>query len=361
MNILFLGTYRQADGWGYASYDYLQALKTTSHNITARPIFLGKNLRSDLPDDIIRMEEKTYSSYDLIIQNTLPQYFEYTNTPRSLGLFFIEVKSGPFFVWKRYIDLMDECWLSSQLEINYLRNAGVSTKLTKINMPIDTSIFKQAYKPLPGIPQDTFNFYFIGEYTHRKDIMALIVAFQREFRSDEPVELIIKTSGNLENIRKDMENLKYTLKLYSQQYCYKEEKVITHFLSQEEMCQLHTACDCFVIPSSGEACCRPAMEAMGFGNTPIVNKNTGMTEFVTDKTGYLVNSYETPILSPSSPISELYDGKSTWFKIDIIDLQKKMRMAYQNQSHKQIKAKLGKKKIMDFDYKKIGEQIKNIL
>ena len=40
-NILFVGPYRQADGWGFASHDYLMSLLTTEHNIASAPIYLN--------------------------------------------------------------------------------------------------------------------------------------------------------------------------------------------------------------------------------------------------------------------------------------------------------------------------------
>ncbi len=41
MNILFVGPYRQPDGWGMATRSYIKALATKHKNITTRPVYLA--------------------------------------------------------------------------------------------------------------------------------------------------------------------------------------------------------------------------------------------------------------------------------------------------------------------------------
>ena len=83
---------------------------------------------------------------------------------------------------------------------------------------------------------------------------------------------------------------------------YKSVQFLTGRCTTKELYQLHNSCDCFVMPSSGEACCIPALEAMGFSNPVITNRNTGTTQYVNNKNGWLVDSHEVPLVISDTPI-----------------------------------------------------------
>ena len=40
---------------------------------------------------------------------------------------------------------------------------------------------------------------------------------------------------------------------------------VDYYISEEDIYSIHSSCDCFVMPSYGEAWCIPAFDAMGFG------------------------------------------------------------------------------------------------
>ncbi len=52
MNGLFVGPYRQNDGWGMASRDYIKAISTQIPNLTTRPVYFTNNI-VDVPKDIV--------------------------------------------------------------------------------------------------------------------------------------------------------------------------------------------------------------------------------------------------------------------------------------------------------------------
>ena len=57
-NILYIGPYRQNDGWGYAARDYLLSLLTTEHNISAVPIYLNYSAAYQISNPLIQKAEK---------------------------------------------------------------------------------------------------------------------------------------------------------------------------------------------------------------------------------------------------------------------------------------------------------------
>jgi glycogen synthase len=118
------------------------------------------------------------------------------------------------------------------------------------------------------------------------------------------------------------------------------------------------------MPSYGESFCRPAAEALCLGKNPIVNKNTGMKDFINNENGFLVNSYKTPVILDHHPIAgnnDYYNANQYWYKIDIYDLMAKMRQAYtmhkkHNDSWKE-KSKIGIGSKEIFSYETIGKNL----
>ena len=70
-NILFLGPYRQNDGWGLAARDYVRSLLTTGHNIHCQPVYMSNNISpaQEIESDILASENNTLQTYDIVIQN----------------------------------------------------------------------------------------------------------------------------------------------------------------------------------------------------------------------------------------------------------------------------------------------------
>ena len=56
MNGLFIGPYRQNDGWGMASRDYIRAIATQIPNLTTRPIYFTNNI-IDIDNDVAQHEK----------------------------------------------------------------------------------------------------------------------------------------------------------------------------------------------------------------------------------------------------------------------------------------------------------------
>ncbi len=366
LNILFIGPYRQDDGWGHGSMDMLKSLLKTSHNITSRPIYMGNaHLPDDkIPDHIKDTEKNVQVKYDVVIQQALPHIFTRLPNTCNIGMFALEPKSVRKSSWFDKINQMDKIFVWSEHEKNCLENDQITPPVFNINHPIDIDKFNTSYEPLPSLlPNGNFRFYFIGEYIQRKNIRGLITAFHREFGVNESVELIIKTSCNPQQVKQDHQTLKNQLRLYKQDDMYKSVQFLTGRCTTKELYQLHNSCDCFVMPSSGEACCIPALEAMGFSNPVITNRNTGTTQYVNNKNGWLVDSHEVPLVISDPPIPEVHDGYNSWYEIDIIDLQTKMREAYEcKDGIFELKQEEAKNTVLNNHfYEKVGEKIEQIL
>jgi glycosyltransferase involved in cell wall biosynthesis len=323
MNILFVGPYRQEDGWGQAARNLISSLLTTEHDITLRPLYLANTKLFN--SDVYNKLEKKSGKFDIIIQNCLPEYFSYTHGAKNIGFFCSETKGLENTPWIKHCNLMDEIWVHSGVEKNELEFSGVKTKVVAIGGAIDISKFQN---PPQRTYKEDFVFYFIGN-GERKNLRALIIAFHLEFGRNEPVELVIKTSGNEQNIRQYIQGIKQELGLYPNIEQYKQEQIIVKHLTEEELVQLHINGDCFVMPSRGEAWCIPALDAMGFGNIPVVTEGTGMSHFISHGVnGYTVSAEQTPATSIERPLPYIYTGNEYWEEIGINSLMCNMRDAY---------------------------------
>ena len=152
-------------------------------------------------------------------------------------------------------------------------------------------------------------------------------------------------------------NIKKQFGLYKNIEQYKKEILIPSRLSEQELNQLHVNCNCFISTSHGEAWCRPALDALGFGKTPIVTDNTGMIDFINDSNGWVVKSHKTPVLAMNKPLAYLYTSRETWYNIDILELQRAMREAYENKALRIKKSAQGIRDIQNYSYAAIGQKL----
>ena len=333
------------DGWGDSAYNIIKSLCTTDVDLTLRHIYLSNCLlRQDQLLD--NLESKTHNKYDVIIQNCLPEFFSYYHGSKNIGFLSTETCRLNTTPWIPYLNLMDEIWVHSTIEIKHLQNAGCTTPIYSIGSATDVSQFDIPKQP--RLAQD-FTFYSIGN-GERKNFEALILAFYLEFARNEPVELLIKTSNNL-----SLSEYISKLGIYKNIEQYKPIHLVNQYLSEEQLINLHQTCDCFIMPSRGEAWCRPALDALGYGNTPIVTANTGMIDFINDKNGWVVTSKEVPIIAQQKPLPYLYTARDTWYEIDVLELCKAMRQAYiSNKS----KSSIGISTVKElYSYQNIGKEL----
>jgi len=375
MNILFIAPYRQLDGWGYAAYDYAKSLLTTDHNVAIKPIYMANVGRRDTIDDELSIAEKRqFDKIDVVIQNVIPPYISYLNVPLNIAWCMFETKHIQQS-WMRQLNIVDALFTATKPEKQQLIDEGYKKPVFCTNNGIDIEKYNKEYNTERvsqtfQLKPNTFKFYFIGEYIQRKNIEDLVLAFYREFHFRENVDLVIKTNrAGLEGyilknkVYNDIVNLRNNMRIYQNPQYYKNPIIITDRLSDDDMCALHQACDCFVMPSFGESLCRPALDALGFGKTPIVSDLTGMRDYIDDNVGWVVRSTLTPVVTNEPPMKDIYTSNELWASPDILSLQKAMREAYNMWVNKTIIQKqiAGLDVIKKFSYKTVGENINNAI
>lgn len=373
MKVLYVGCYREGTGWGQAAVDYILAMDSVGIDVVPRAVKLN-NKQPELPQRILELESKDSSGSDVCIQHVLPHMMDYNSRfKKNIALYATETSNFISSNWHRKINCMDEAWVINTQMVRAARKSGVTIPIKEVPHATSFSKFESGYKKLdiPNI-HNNFVFYFIGELNKRKNLEAFIKAFHLEFHRNEPVSILIKSnrhdlSGDqcaleIQNI---CNAIKGGLKKYPSIENYKEDLIITDYLSETDMYRLHKTCDCFVMPSYGEAWCIPAFDAMGFGNTPICSHGTGMRDFIREDAGFLVPGRWEPVYGMTETFADLFTAEEDWFSIDVNELRRTMRKVYDmhndsDQKYSKMKQQ-GLLRAFEYSHENIGNKIKELL
>ena len=354
MNNISLRCPIENSGWGRAARELAKSLE----------------LIPDSNFSFIGLDKEFPKNTDLAIQFFLPQNLHWNFSRKNVCYFFYETDTIRHTTWPENLELMDEIWVPSQWLANVLLNDGIKTPIKVVPIPTDTTRYVKEYEPIIEKEGD-FLFYWIGDLNRRKNLPAAIRAFHLEFEPHEAVNLVIKASKAQvfinqykANISDICSEIKTSLKLYQNLASYKDEIIInTNEISDAHILSLHQNCDCFVSTSYGEGYNLPALDALGFGKTPIVNAWGGQTEFINNKNGWLTEYNMENVHGMLEVLQDLYYGQEEWAEISIKNLRKNMREAFENHVKRGKLSDRGKKDIRKFSYhqiaSKINEQQKN--
>lgn len=368
--VLFIGPYRDGTGYGHAATEYILAMDTVGINVVPRPLKLNDKI-INIPPRLLELEQQNEQGCNIVIQNTLPHMFDYDgHFDKNIGLFFTECSDfASQRDWVRSCNTMDELWVASRDSINHVQNSNVDTPVFSIPIPCDPGKYAKKYDlfPIPEL-QNRFTFYFIAEYSRRKNLTALLKAFHLEFHKREEVELLLKISvpnrskqEAIQHIVDACIEIKTMLELYDRMTDYKEEYIVCEELSDDEMMEIHTLGNCLVAPSFAESWCMSAFDAMAMGKTPICSNVGGIRDFIDNTVGTLLPANPQPVfgMKPWTTVPNLYTGRQTWWDVDVQEMQKAMRKMYEEQPQDMINA--GIDRAYKFSREVIGEQIKEML
>lgn len=373
MNALFIGPYRQNDGWGMSARDYIKSILTQTKNLTTRPYFYTGQSEKNIDPVIVECENKTFDKYDVVYQELLPHNMTVTSrVKKNVGIFNMEITDLSSSVSQNILNNMDLILVPSKQEAKSVKASGVTTKCKVISGALDVDFIKKHQDHKLNIHpkiEKSFVFYYVGEFVERKNLTDLITAYNLAFRNSENVSLVIKTSVPGKNTGEAMNIVKSAVEAHKKRLnigkC-RDEYIVTERLSDVDMIGLHNASDCFVMPSFGEAYCRPAAEALVLGKTPIVTANTGMVDFVNKDNGFIISSQKYPVISNTRTLAEsfdIYNANSYWYRPNVYVLIDHMQKAYQmykkDRKAYEAKRQLGIDSIDQFTYENIGKKICN--
>ncbi len=361
MKILFISHHREKSGWGISAREMISCLDAVGLDVVCRPILVG-NSSAELSDRLIELENKSTEGCDICIQYLLPHFFIYNgNFKKNIGIFCTETDSLGVSGWENYINLMDECIVFSRDSQQACLKSGVDRPVYIINHPTRVEKFAEPRNTI-DLGSD-FKFLGVGEFQPRKNWGALIRAFHQTFHPSEPVSLVLKLNSphkkGAELIR-EVENyinrIKFDMRLYPDNRTYKEEILITEYLSESQMLDLHYSCDSYVSTSHGEAINLGLLDAVGFGKSPVVTNTGGMKEIVLNTMGTLVSAQKSPVTGVHDSLPDLFTSYENWDSVDICEFGKAMRKVFSYG-----KLKYNPKNMYLYSYEYVGNCMKEII
>jgi hypothetical protein len=322
MNILYIGHYRENNGLGYSSRRVISSLQNIPDtNLSIRPLFL-QNSNLYTSEEIKKLEYIKYDNYDVVIQHTLPDFLEFNrHFGKNIAITEIETKNLSHTGWIEKLNMMDMVWVGSYFSKLSLTESGIRVPVVVVPEPYNRSInFKSDQN-------NTFKFYTIGNFTDKKNIENILMAFFLEFNKQDDVELILK----IKNIKE-----KYINKLINQIYKILRISpnnrhvpvIINEELNNEHMDNLHRSCDCYLDLARGSSNGSCSIEAMLHGNIAISTDNIGSVSYVNKNNGFIVDSRLIKVKSqPQYGIDNIYTVHESWYDPDMDAMRSAMRQA----------------------------------
>lgn len=325
MKIRYIGNFNDGTGWAKASTYNVLALDAAGYDVYCEERkYNNQNVVLENKIHELLAKERPVE-YDIVVQHVLPSDYRYYQGVKNIGFVELETLTLSHTLWIKKLNSMDEIWVANYGSMQCLENSGIDKSKIKV-FPHFFNIdkVKQTSDSVKIDQLDaTFNFIFTGEFSKRKNLEALIFAFNNEFDISEPVNLVVKVNRDQETVSNFINDIKARMRKSNR---YKNEIIISGYLEENVLNSIVSKCHSFVIPSYGEAWCYPAIESMGLGLIPIYTSGIGVQEY--DVCGYEVDARVMPCYGATDTLPDLYTSNDYWIEINPFELQKKMRQLY---------------------------------
>ena len=328
MNILYIGHYRENSSFGFAARQYIEAMRSSKQvNLSIRPIFMQKDRIYSVPEYYAELEDNHSKFYDIIIQDTLPNFYEYNaKFGKNICIPKIETRNLSHTGWIDKINMMDEVWVNSFFGEKSLRESGVTKTIKVVPIPFDIDSIEQA---ITDKEDNEFNFYTITSSKEKDGLLKLLMAYFLEFDDTDNARIIIKTNEEKEL---DIQNI------ITQAYNYsrinhnkvKEPVIINGNINNAQMTDLHNNSDCYIDASKASYAGMCCIQAALHQNICICTDSIAPSSYITKQNGFVVSSTESNCISnPVYGISNIYTPREKWYEPSLESLMVNMRQAYQ--------------------------------
>jgi glycosyltransferase involved in cell wall biosynthesis len=369
--VVYIGPYRDGTGYSKSAIDHILALDAAGVAVVPRSVKMTPTSGS-VPARITELEDNDLNNVDTVIQHNLPSEFMYKGDIQNVGIFAYETNSFPNCLWKDHLALMDKIVVSCAYQKAAVdRTSEKLANRTHVLMhPVDNTKFSQKHEVMNfDVPLNTLKFYTISEFSRRKNLVAMIIAYYATFSIFDNVLLIIKS--HLPNrkaeeaktfIKNISDDLKRTMGKFKDQDYYPRIALITDYLPEKHINSLHKTGDVFVTSSHGEAICLPMLDAIGFGKPVIAPYYSSFVDYCVDD-DLLVDVKETVTFGVDNAPAGLYTSDEKWGNVSIPDLADKMKYAYENMDKLTNEDAITKRSmyIKTLNYETVGKEFKDIL
>lgn len=315
--------YKDLNGYCHASYEIMNSLDSYGFDIKISDPSASVGISMGYPTD-----------YSFAPNQYKIGYTAWEST---------EFKDG----WKERMDRCDEIWATSTWTADVFKE-----KLQRDDIHVYMHGISKKWKPSRHTRNKVFRFLHVGEPQARKNGQMVVDAFCQLFGNDENYQLILKCT-NINTTRVFHEDGTIAGSPDSK---YKNVRVITGALSNDQMIGLYAKSNALIYPSAGE----------GFGFMPLQALATGLPVASTYEWAEYKDYITVPIESKlgESEYPLLHPGKNYHVKLE--DIKKSMiDIVDKYEFYEKITYQNSFRVHLDFDWKKVtyptSEKLKNIL
>jgi glycosyltransferase involved in cell wall biosynthesis len=224
--------------------------------------------------------------------------------------------------WLETLNRFDEIWCASTFMANAF-GESFSGPVKVIRPSLDWNSPDRIFTRKDfSIPEDKFIFFYaadIGSIIGRKNHMALVQAYIREFKPQDGAYCLVKINYANRGAREIQE----LLSLAEQRA---DIMFMDKLLEEDQMRALFDQIDCYVSPHRSEGLGLTVLEAMSASKPVIATPYGGVTDFVTQETAFPIDFHLAPVGEGNFP----YPAHYLWADPSIDSLQKQMRHVFQH-------------------------------
>ena len=322
------------------------------------------DIDAETKDILIEQVYTNIAGYTPFLNIAIPEQYNLPPLFYTIGYSMIETSGIPDY-WVRLCNLMNEIWVPTTSSEEAFVNSGVTKDIHIMPLGVDGEMYNQSVQPLKLIGTRGFNFLVNIEWSPRKCGEDVVRAFLEEFNEDDDVSLILKAykpqqlyESTGASITDDIGRIKTEIK----KDAYPPVVFIPQLLSTDDMPRLYASCDCVIQATHGEGWGLPITEGMATGKPYIATNWSGMTDIISDDTGYPLDiTGLSKIPKFGVPNDKVITGFK-WADPDWEHLKSLMRHVYEHQTEAKQKGSAGRIYIEEnLTWKKAVENIQNRL
>lgn len=280
--------------------------------------------------------------YDTVLLHTMPIFY-----PRLLEMAG-DKRIAAYSVWET--DRLPSTWRNLLKDIELLlipcewnrkifQNGGFEKPIEVVPHSL-----MHGQAPLPDARKDSeeFVFYSINVWSDRKAVDRTLEAYLRAFTARDKVRFVLKTSERHEMRRVPFTNrypvrTRWLISRILRRYPNPPPvTVITEFLSNDAMLDLHRQADCYASLTRSEGWGLGAFDAAAYGRPVIMTGFGGQTEFLSPDLAHLVK-YRM-VNTPFRPMEQMELGHQ-WAEPDVDHGAALMRHVFENRDECRAKAR----------------------
>jgi len=260
--------------------------------------------------------------HPVVVAHLLPEYFPLLRkrVPESflVGHTVWDTDRIPHH-WVDCLEATDLVVVPSRFSADAIVRSGVTTPVEVVpHVAAESRVERPAW---PGVPDDVFVFYSIGDWNERKALDRTVEAYLRAFTAKDRVLLIVKTSaidhrahGKTRRVAGEGTSAWALAQILRRHPDAPPVELITRPLSDAEIASLHRRGDCYVSVCRGEGFGLGAFDAAARGNPVVMTGFGGQLEFLAESP-FLVDFELVPVEDPAGFPS--YAPDQRWAEPDV--------------------------------------------